>query len=45
MIRLAGVLLVLWVGGNLGVAAAQVVKARADSLAVTICEVSQDCVR
>jgi hypothetical protein len=35
--------LVFWVGGNLMGAAAQVAKAHADRLAVTVCEVSQDC--
>ncbi len=35
--------LVLWVGGNLLGAGVQVAKANADRLAVTICEVSNDC--
>lgn len=33
----------LWVGGNVLAAGLQITKANADRLAVTLCEVSQDC--
>ena len=36
-------LLLLWIGGGILTASLQVAKANADRLAVTICEVSQDC--
>lgn len=43
LIPLLYVGLVLWIGGNLLGAGVQVAKAHADRLAVTVCEVSQDC--
>ena len=33
----------LWIGGNVLAAGLQITKANADRLAVTLCEVSQDC--
>jgi hypothetical protein len=36
-------LLMLWIGGGVLSAGLQITKANADRLAVTICEVSQDC--
>jgi hypothetical protein len=36
-------LITLWVGGNVLAAGLQITKARADALAVAMCEVSQDC--
>jgi len=44
-IRLAGLALVLYIGAGLGLSAIQVAKAHADRVAVTLCEVSQDCSR
>jgi predicted O-methyltransferase YrrM len=44
-IRLAGLALVLYVSAGLGLSAIQVAKAHADRVAVTLCEVSQDCSR
>ncbi len=36
-------LLMLWIGGGVLSAGLQITKANADRLAVTMCEVSQDC--
>jgi hypothetical protein len=36
-------LITLWVGGNVLAAGLQITKAHADRMAVTMCEVTQDC--
>jgi len=36
-------LLLLWIGGGILSAGLQITKANADRIAVTMCEVSQDC--
>jgi predicted O-methyltransferase YrrM len=41
--RLIAITCVLYMGAGLGFSAIQVGKAHADRVAVTICEVSQDC--
>lgn len=43
ILPLSAFALTLWVGGGLLSAGLQITKANADRLAVTMCEVSQDC--
>lgn len=45
LIRLSALAMVLWMGGNLFGAAAQVTKAHADRTAAAICEATGDCNR
>jgi len=44
-IRIAALCTVLYIGAGVGLSAIQVAKAHADRVAVTLCEVSQDCHR
>jgi predicted O-methyltransferase YrrM len=42
-IRFSAIAIVLYIGAGVGLSAIQVAKAHADRVAVTLCEVSQDC--
>lgn len=41
--RLIAIVCIIYMGAGLGLSVVKVAKAHADRLAVTVCEVSQDC--